>query len=115
MEEVDLVSVASRLRRGDEELLHVIDEMSEMLGLGIANLINLFNLDAVVLGGAIRPILPFMLEKTKSVVDARALKQPRTSVHINVTGRDNDSVFGAASLVLDAIMNDPVPLVRSLI
>lgn len=115
LDHIDLGNISNALRDQDPKLMPVVEEMSEMLGLGIANLVNLFNLDTVVLGGAIRPILPYMLEKTKSVVDERALKQPRKNVRIKVSGRDNDSVFGAACLVLDAIMNDPVPLVRSLI
>jgi len=115
LKDIDLSSISNALRDGDPKLKPVIEEMAEMLGLGIANLVNLFNLDTVVLGGAMRPILPYMLDKTRSVVDERALKQPRKNVRIKVSGRDNDSVFGAACLVLDAIMNDPVPLVRSLI
>ncbi|MDZ8117187.1 ROK family transcriptional regulator [Pontiella agarivorans] len=115
LQSIDLEQISKALRDQDEKLIPVVDEMAEMLGLGIANLVNLFNLDTVVLGGAMRPVLPYMLETTKSVVDERALKQPRKNVRIKVSGRDNDSVFGAACLVLDAIMNDPVPLVRSLI
>jgi len=115
LENIDLSAIAKSLRSEDEKLTAVIHEMSEMLGLGIANLVNLFNLDTIVLGGAIRPVLPFMLNKTRAVVDERALRHPRKNVRIKVSGRDNDSVFGAACLVLDAIMNDPVPLVRALI
>ncbi len=44
-----------------------------------------------------------------------ALAQPRANVRIKVSGRDDDGVFGAACLVLDAIINDPVPLVRAAI
>ena len=113
--DMDLNEVAQALRDGDPKLMRVVDEMAEMLGLGIANLVNLFNLDTVVLGGAMRAVLPFMLDRTREVVDQRALSQPRANMRIKVTGRDNDSVFGAACLVLDSIMNDPVPLVRSLI
>jgi predicted NBD/HSP70 family sugar kinase len=115
IEKIDIAEIAQNLMNEDAKLLQVVDEMAEMLGLGIANLVNLFNLDTVVLGGAMRPILPYMLKKTKETVDQRALQQPRANVRINVSGRDNDSVFGAASLVLDEIMNDPVPLVRSMI
>ena len=112
---IDLGEVARLLRNNDAKTHAIIAEMAEMLGLGIANLVNLFNLDCVVLGGAMRPILPFMLEKTRRVVDRRALELPRTNVKIKVSGRDSDGVFGAACLVLNNIMNDPVPLVRSLI
>lgn len=106
---------AQALRLNDAVLVNVTGEMAEMLGLGIVNLVNLFNLDTIILGGAMRPILPFMLEKARAVVDQRALAHPRANVRIKVSGRDDDSVFGAACLVLDAIMNDPIPLVRSLI
>lgn len=60
---LDLDHIAQRLRNHDPELERIVDEVAEMLGLGIVNLVNLFNLDRVILGGAIRPILPFMLEK----------------------------------------------------
>jgi predicted NBD/HSP70 family sugar kinase len=113
--QINLDEVARRLGKNDEALEIIIDEMAEMLGLGIVNLVNIFNLDRVILGGALRPILPFMLEKTRAVVDQRALAHPRANVKIKVSGRDDDSVFGAAYLVLEAILSDPVPLVRSLI
>ncbi|MEE9368580.1 MAG: ROK family protein [Pontiella sp.] len=112
-ETVDIDDVVTALRNGDEMLQEVVDEMAEMLGLGIANLVNLFNLDTIILGGAMRPILTHMLEMTRATVDQRALQHPRANVRIKVSGRDDDSVFGAACLVLDAIMNDPVPLVRA--
>jgi len=105
--------VAQSFRFGETALENVLDEMAEMLGLGIVNLINLFNLDTVILGGAMRPILPFMLKKTNEVVNQRALAQPLSNVHIKVSGRDDDAVCGAACLVLDAIINDPIPLVRA--
>lgn len=112
---IDLQQVATALRNHDADTTAVVDEMAEMLGVGIANLINLFNIDHVILGGALRPILPFMIEKTRAVADQRALTHPRADAKINVSDHDNDSVFGAASLVLEAVLSDPVPLVRSLI
>lgn len=113
--EIDLNEVVAALRNSEAPQEKAVQEMGKMLGLGISNLVNLFNLDSVILGGAMRPILPFMLEQAQKTVEQRALKQPGEKVRIKVSGRDNDSVFGAACLVLDAIMNDPVPLVRSLI
>jgi predicted NBD/HSP70 family sugar kinase len=111
--EVDVGRIAEALRENDADLLAVVDGMADMLGLGIANLINIFNLDTVVLGGAMRPILAYMLKRTRETVDQRALRHPRENVRIKVSGRDDDSVFGAACLVLEAIINDPVKLVRS--
>lgn len=109
----DLGTIASRLRGGDAALAKSIDGMADMLGLGIVNLVNLFNLDSVVLGGAMRSILPFMLDRAKATVAARALAQPGAEVAIKVAGREDDAVYGAACLVLDAIMNHPITYVRS--
>lgn len=110
---VDLDKIADLLRNLDAELGEIINEMAEMLGIGIVNFVNLLNVDRVVLGGAMRPILPFMIDKTREIVDRRALPQSRANVKIKVSERDDDAVFGAAYLILDDIMNDPVPLVRS--
>jgi predicted NBD/HSP70 family sugar kinase len=114
-ENVNLPAVVQQLRNGDDALSAVVSEMADMLGIGIVNLVNLFNLDTVVLGGALRPVLPFMLEQVRSTVKSRALPQPGAQVRVKVSGRDDDSVYGAACLVLDAVMNDPVALVRSLV
>ena len=111
--EINPVDFAQSLRTDTGKLRDAVEEMAEMLGLGIASLVNLFNLDTVILGGAMRPILPFMLEKARAVVDRRALSQPRANVRIKVSGRDDDSVYGAACMVLNSIMDDPLPLVRS--
>ncbi len=98
-DDIDVGKIAESLRRQDKALLMVTNGMAEILGLGIANLVNLFNLDTVVLGGAMRPILAYMLEATRATVDHRALKHPREMVRIKVSGSDDDSVFGAAHLV----------------
>jgi predicted NBD/HSP70 family sugar kinase len=103
---------AQALRLGESSVAAIADDMADMLGLGIVNLVNLFNLDTVILGGAMRPMLPFMLERAQGVVDQRALAQPRKNVRIKVSGRDDDAVFGAACLVLDRIISDPLPLLR---
>ncbi|MCF7847258.1 MAG: ROK family protein [Kiritimatiellales bacterium] len=112
---IDLDAAAGLLRKNDAKLQEIVDAMALMLGLGIANLINLFNLDKVILGGAMRPILPFMADKVRITAEELTLPQPFASASIKVSGRDDDGVFGAASMVLDAIHNDPIPLVRALI
>ncbi len=66
--EKEYIDIAG-IRNGDEALLKVLDEIAEMLGHGIANLVNLFNLDSIILGGAMLPLLPYMLDKTRATVE----------------------------------------------
>lgn len=112
---IDVEAAAEMLKNGDEKLSEIIDKMAEVLGMGIANIINILNLDKVVLGGAIRPILPFMLPKASQVAKEMAMPLSFSSAGIKVSTHDDDGVFGAASMVLNSIHNDPIPLVRSLI
>ncbi len=105
---------AQLLRMRDPSMLAIADQMAEMLGLGIVNLVNLFNLDTVILGGAMRPILPFMMKRAERVVERRALAEVGKNIRIKVSGRDDDAVFGAACRILDQIIADPVSLIHSM-
>lgn len=112
---VDLEAASQLLQSGDEKLKTIVEGMGKELGMGVAIVANLFNLDKVVLGGAMRPILPFMVETTRKMASQQTLSPLFESVIVKVSDREDDSVFGAASMVLNAILNNPVPLVRLLI
>jgi predicted NBD/HSP70 family sugar kinase len=114
MDEEGIYALASLFESPVDELAIIRDEISEMLGIGIANLVNLYNLDQVVLGGAIRPLLPHFIDSIRSYFKKRVLSVPGSKVKIIVSNRDDDSVFGAAYQVLDAILDNPIPLVRPL-
>jgi N-acetylglucosamine repressor len=109
----DIDRIEMALNEGDAKTKNALAQMADMLGIGLVNLINLFNLDLIILGGAMRPLLPHMLEQTRNTVNERALPNPRADVRIKVSDRDDDSVFGAACLVLDAVISNPVELVRA--
>jgi predicted NBD/HSP70 family sugar kinase len=110
---VDIARIETALNAGDAKTKSALDQMADVLGIGLVNLINLFNLDLIILGGAMRPLLPHMLEQARNTVNKRALPNPRADVRIKVSDRDDDSVFGAACLVLDAVISNPVKLVRA--
>ncbi len=94
-------------RQGDERMQAVLAETLHYMGAGIANLINLFNPQRVILGGKIglllgRHCLPEIIQEVKR----DALKQAFQTTAILVSQLGNDAAsLGAARLVLDDFLD----------
>lgn len=78
------------------------------LGLGVANLVNIFNPELIVFGGAVRHIYT----ATEPLVHAAlgtALAAPAAQVRLATTGLGDDSVaIGAAELSFARLLDDPL-------
>lgn len=92
---------------GDEICRRAIEDVATYLGEGIADLVNAFNPELVVIGGAFilgKDILKPIIEKT---VFASALLPSTDSLRIAFSERgDNACVFGAVAIVLDDILRE---------
>lgn len=104
---VDLVVQAARL--GDPVALESLEQVGVQLGIGIANLINIFNPDMVVLGGALSLASDFLMPVVKATVLEHALLQPQDIVQLTTSAHGADTcVMGTVALVLDDILREPV-------
>lgn len=85
----------------------VLEETAGYLGAGIANLINLFNPERIVLGGwAGIAIGTAMLPQIRAVAAAHALRHPLEQTTIEMCQLGPDAVaFGAATLPVAALLN----------
>jgi predicted NBD/HSP70 family sugar kinase len=84
-----------------------IRQVGHWLGVGIANLVNIFNPAMIVFGGATRGLFP-VTETTIREVLRTALAAPRSQVLLTLPSLGADSaVFGAAELVLDPVLDHP--------
>ncbi|MFC7648478.1 ROK family protein [Streptosporangium lutulentum] len=84
----------------------VINETIDYLGAGLANLINLFNPERIVIGGWAGLLLgQHELVKIKKAVAENSLSQPYTSVSITLGRLGPDAVaLGAATLVVEEFL-----------
>lgn len=100
--------VAERAAAGDPVVLRAVAEVGRWLGLGIGNLINLFNPEVVVLGGLYQRLFGFL---EASVVDGarlRTLDAPGEMAAIAASALGPDApLIGAAELVLSRVIADP--------
>jgi predicted NBD/HSP70 family sugar kinase len=99
----------------DQPAAQVLQETAMYLGAGIANLINLFNPERIVVGGWIDKILEDrLLPVIREVASRQALRMPFSVVSIVPAQLGRDAVaLGAATLpVNDFLASGAVPLPR---
>ena len=98
------------------EAAKVLDDTAMYLGVGIANLINLFSPDRIILGGWAGLLLGgHMLPAIRSAARQHALSHPFAATTIDVGRLGPDAVaLGAATLPIQAFLNGTVaPASRS--
>jgi glucokinase len=82
----------------------LVGEMGTRLGTGIANLVNAFNPQVVVLGGGVLALGDLLLEPAREEVARRALAPSRDLVRIVPTRFGAESgMLGAAVLALEGV------------
>jgi glucokinase len=91
-------------REGEAVARHVMREMGRMLGIGIANLINIFNPEMIVIGGGVKDAWQLFIDATREEVMRRAFRVPaeRTQLVPSLLG-DDAGMTGAAALALQKL------------
>ncbi len=108
LENITFETVANAALQGDLAALAAMREVASNLGFGIANLVNIFNPQLVVLGGELNYASEILLPVIERVVVANALALPRADLRIVASAHGTDAcVIGAAALVLDDIFREP--------
>lgn len=94
---------------GDVICLQAIEEVAVNLGVGIADLVNIFNPDLIVIGGAFisaKDIMHSIIEKT---IFSNALQPSTDNLQIKFSERSTEAcVLGAVAVVLDDILREMV-------
>jgi glucokinase len=91
-------------RNGDSVAQRIMKDMGRMLGIGIANLINIFNPQMIVLGGGVRHAWELFIGATHDEIMRRAFQVPaeRTKIVPSLLG-DDAGMIGAAAEALQKL------------
>ena len=93
--------VATAANQGDKLGLSIMEETGEYLGTGVANIINLFNPELVIVGGGVARAGDVIFEPLKKAVQKRAFSVSAKVAKIVPVSLGKDcTVIGAAALVL---------------
>lgn len=107
-ERITIPLMVEAARKGDQVALNSLKETGYYLGVGLANLINTFNPQKVVLGGYVTQAYEFLLPVIGKTVQERALRWPREAADIVVATYLNDaSLMGAVATVYGQILSNP--------
>ncbi len=102
--EITSESVSEAARNGDSDALAVMHGMGRMLGIGIANLINIFNPEMIVIGGRVKDAWPLFIDSTREEIKRRSFEVPaaRTKIVPSMLG-DDAGIIGAAAAALQKL------------
>ena len=93
------VSVAAQL--GDKLAINTFQRAGTYLGIGIANLLRLFNPRMVVLGGSVTKAGPFLFDPMRAAIEAHALPMYWQGLSIAPAALGDDvGLLGAAALAV---------------
>ncbi|MBN1139099.1 MAG: ROK family transcriptional regulator [Anaerolineae bacterium] len=93
---------------GDAEAREALGETGYLIGLGVANLVNIFNPELVVLGGPATVAGKYFLPAIEQAVRKTALPEigQQAQIVLSAFGPDT-SLIGAAALVVEAVLANP--------
>jgi glucokinase len=82
---------------GDKFALWIWDEVGKALGIGIANVVNLLNVEMVVIGGGLSNSWELFIDRSVTEARKRGLRAPISRVKIKRTVLGDDAgIIGAA-------------------
>jgi glucokinase-like ROK family protein len=101
--------VLSAARNGDALAISALAQVGRFLGIGITNLVNIFNPRQVVLGGTLGKAADLLLPEISSVVFGESLLSTRADLRLDASAlKEEACLLGAVSLVYDEVIRDPV-------
>jgi len=104
-----LRAVVDDADRGDEVAREALRRIGDWLGIGVANLINLFNPGMVIFGGMLRDVYPGAVPQVRHRIATNVLPVARERVRLRTSALGDDSTLvGAAELGFADLMADPL-------
>lgn len=98
--------VADAAKEGDELAMNVFNRAMEYIGLGISNMVGIFNPDLIVIGGGVSMAGDIFFDTIRNVVQKNSMRPSARQVNIlPVAFGENAGIMGAFSLILNKVLN----------
>ncbi|MEO3812183.1 ROK family transcriptional regulator [Sphaerisporangium sp. B11E5] len=102
-------SVVDAADRGDVLAQEALNRVGDWLGLGVANLVNIFNPEIVIFGGTLREIYLGAAAQVRSRIATDVLSASREELRLRTPLLGDDTTLvGAAELAFDQVLADPL-------
>lgn len=94
--------VFERAQQGERKALKIIDNAARFTGIGLANMVKIFDPDGFVIGGGMSQVGAFYLDKIQAAFDEYMVGYPKVDIRTAKLGTDA-GVIGAASVAAQEI------------
>jgi predicted NBD/HSP70 family sugar kinase len=112
--EAKVAEVATRARGGEPGVLAALAELGHWVGAGAANLVNLFDPQAIILGGYFRQIAEWILPPAAKALRAGVLAPGAGGCELTTSALGfTAAARGGALRVIDQVLADPARLTSS--
>ena len=102
-------TLLAALAEGEPRAVAAVEDAGASLGVGVAAIVNLFDVDAVVLGGVYAPLFPWLEAPVRAAVERRVLSARWAPISIAASSLGRDAaVVGAARSALREVLADPL-------
>ncbi|MQY56323.1 MAG: ROK family protein [Dehalococcoidia bacterium] len=103
---IDAKVVDLAAKQGDELAKELISRLGYYLGIGLVNLVNIFNPELILIGGGVAKMGDLLLQPAIKIVKERAFSTPANAVEIKPALLGDDSgILGAVAFVLERSKN----------
>lgn len=105
---VGVAAVVAAARAGDRAAIEAVDETGRWLGRGAASLVNVFDPELVVFGGALRELFVAAEATVRAELRRSALAASAADTELRPAALGSDSaLLGAGELALEELLADP--------
>ncbi|MFC0556411.1 ROK family protein [Planotetraspora thailandica] len=102
-------AVVDAADRGDVVAQEALHGVGSWLGLGVANLVNVFNPEMVIFGGTLREMYLGSAAQVRSQINVATLAATREGLRLRTSGLGDDApLMGAAELAFGQVLADPL-------
>ena len=109
-----LSRLVERAEAGDRAVVRTIARAGSALGIALAGMVNVLDLDVIVLGGMFAPLAPWLIGSVHGELSERVLGAHWTDLRVEVSRLGwHGAVRGAAGVVVDRIVHNPAEHVRT--
>jgi glucokinase len=104
IESISAKQVEEAARKGDELALKIIESAAYYLGIGMVNIVNIFNPEMIIIGGGMAEMEEMLIGPGRRMVEERAFRVSARAVRIVTAELGNEAgVYGAAVYAREAV------------
>lgn len=106
--ECSMKTIAEAIKSGDKLAEKAVFKVAELLGVGLANIVNAYNPDVIIIGDDLIQVGQPLLDIVRKTVKERTLPDINKSLKIELSSFECDPVLiGASALAIERILQNP--------